>query len=176
MDEFEKVEKLRQRANVSYEEAKEALNASNGDLLDAMIYLEKQGKTEGTRGAAERVEGTVERCVPSCNGSKEENKKNKGNGGEKFKSFCKDFWKKGNDNEFIMKRKGEIVIRIPVWVFILILIFTFHITLPLMLISLFFNCRYCFEGKDDLNKVNDVMDQAGDAAEKIKNDYFTKKD
>ena len=42
MTEFEKVEKLRERANVSYEEAKEALLASEGDLLDAMIYLEKQ--------------------------------------------------------------------------------------------------------------------------------------
>ena len=35
MDEFEKVEKLRQRANVSYEEAKKALDEANGDVLDA---------------------------------------------------------------------------------------------------------------------------------------------
>ena len=46
MDELEKVEKLRERANVSYEEAKEALDKSNGDLLDAMVYLEKQGKVK----------------------------------------------------------------------------------------------------------------------------------
>lgn len=173
MDEFEKVEKLRQRANVSYEEAKEALNASNGDLLDAMIYLEKQGKTTGTAGTAERVQGTVERCVPVCTDSKEERKKKAKADGEKFKSFCKNAWRKGNDNVFIMRRKDENVIKIPVWAFILILLFTFHVVLPLMLISLFFECRYCFEGKDDLNKVNDVMNQAGDAAEKIKADYFT---
>ena len=46
MENLEKVEKLRERANVSYEEAKEALEASNWDLLDAMVYLEKQGKTK----------------------------------------------------------------------------------------------------------------------------------
>ena len=44
MDEFEKVEKLRQRANVSYEEAKKALDEANGDVLDAMLALEAQGK------------------------------------------------------------------------------------------------------------------------------------
>ena len=46
MDQLEKVDKLRERANVSYEEAKEALEASNWDLLDAMVYLEKHGKAE----------------------------------------------------------------------------------------------------------------------------------
>ena len=36
MDNFEKVEKLREHANVSYEEAKQALENSNWDILDAM--------------------------------------------------------------------------------------------------------------------------------------------
>ena len=43
MDELEKVEKLRERSNVSYEEAKQALNEANGDMLDAMIILENKG-------------------------------------------------------------------------------------------------------------------------------------
>ena len=46
MDMMEKVDKLRERANVSYEEAKEALEKSNGDILDAMILLEREGKTK----------------------------------------------------------------------------------------------------------------------------------
>ena len=45
MDNLEKVEKLRERANVSYEEAKEALENNDWDLLDAMVALEKEGKT-----------------------------------------------------------------------------------------------------------------------------------
>ena len=44
MDNFEKVERLVQKANVSYEDAKKALEEANGDLLDAMIILERQGK------------------------------------------------------------------------------------------------------------------------------------
>ena len=46
MDNFEKVEKLREKAGVSYEEAKAALEQCNYDLLDAMISLEKQGKVQ----------------------------------------------------------------------------------------------------------------------------------
>ncbi|MDY5103377.1 MAG: UBA/TS-N domain protein, partial [Agathobacter sp.] len=41
MDNFEKVEKLKERANVTYEEAKQALEACDWDILEAMIYLEK---------------------------------------------------------------------------------------------------------------------------------------
>ena len=49
MTNFEKVEKLVQKANVSYEEAKAALDKADGDLLDAIIILEKEGKTQAPR-------------------------------------------------------------------------------------------------------------------------------
>ena len=38
------IEKLKDKANISYEDAKEALENSDWDILDAMIYLEKKGK------------------------------------------------------------------------------------------------------------------------------------
>ena len=49
MDYFEKVEKLVEKAGVTYEDAKQALDDSNGDLLDAMILLERSGKTQGPK-------------------------------------------------------------------------------------------------------------------------------
>ena len=44
MTELEKVEKLREKADVTFAEAKEALDNSGGDVLDALIWLEKNGK------------------------------------------------------------------------------------------------------------------------------------
>ena len=38
MDNLEKVEKLREKTGVSYEEAKEALEANNYDVLDAIFF------------------------------------------------------------------------------------------------------------------------------------------
>ena len=52
MDKFEKVERLRERANVTYEEAKAALEQANDDLLDAILILEKQGKVRGPKANA----------------------------------------------------------------------------------------------------------------------------
>lgn len=42
---IEAIDELRKRANVSYEDAKDALERSNGDLLEALILLEKEGKS-----------------------------------------------------------------------------------------------------------------------------------
>ena len=46
MDRFELVEKLVKSTGVSYADAKAALEASGWDLLDAAVWLERNGKTE----------------------------------------------------------------------------------------------------------------------------------
>lgn len=46
---LEQVDKVRERCNVSYAEAKEALEKANGDILEAIIYIEQnQNKEEQT--------------------------------------------------------------------------------------------------------------------------------
>ena len=55
MDHFEMTEKLRERAQVSYEEAKEALELNEWDMLEAIVYLEREGEDQargGHRGTA----------------------------------------------------------------------------------------------------------------------------
>jgi hypothetical protein len=52
MASLEMVDKLRERANVTFDEAREALDMSDGDMLDAVIYLEKQGKIPPPKGGA----------------------------------------------------------------------------------------------------------------------------
>ena len=48
MDDLEKVETIRTKRNVSYTDAKAALDAADGNVLDAIIWLESQGKTQTT--------------------------------------------------------------------------------------------------------------------------------
>ncbi|MDR3119870.1 MAG: hypothetical protein LBU58_00805 [Clostridiales bacterium] len=50
MASLEMVDKLRERANVTFDEAKAALDAADGDILEALIYLEKQGKVPPPQG------------------------------------------------------------------------------------------------------------------------------
>ena len=44
MEKVQMVEKLRSKTNISYEEAKDALENTNWDILDAVVYLERIGK------------------------------------------------------------------------------------------------------------------------------------
>ena len=172
MDEFEKVEKLRQRADVSYEDAKKALEAANGDLLDAMIYLEKEGKTANTMNNGEIVVSSV-----VVDGEeKKSHKKSSSENGEKFKEFCKTSWKKGNENFFVVTHKSNVIIKIPVWAMIVLLSFTFHITLPVMLVSLFFGVRYSFMGEADFETLNKAMDKAGEYVDNVKEEFSGNKE
>ena len=47
---LEQVEKLRAHANVSFEDARDALEKAGGDMLEAIIRLEKEGKTQEKTG------------------------------------------------------------------------------------------------------------------------------
>ena len=50
MDRFELVEKLVKSTGVSFEDAKIALESSGWDLLDAAVWLERNGKVESRSG------------------------------------------------------------------------------------------------------------------------------
>lgn len=47
MTKLEKAEKIIEKTGVTYDEAKEALEACGEDMLDAIVYLENQGKVKG---------------------------------------------------------------------------------------------------------------------------------
>ena len=51
MNEFEMIEKLVEKENVSFEEARDALKAVDGDLVDAIVYLERKAKEEAVKTA-----------------------------------------------------------------------------------------------------------------------------
>lgn len=165
MDTFEKVEKLREKANVTFEEAKAALEEANGDLLDAMILLEKQGKAE-TRKETYSTKESRELVVVD----QPEEKKGKKRGNA-FTDKLKALWHKSCENYFVVERGEDTIINIPIWVFIIILALTWHVTLIIMVVALFFGCRYGFKGADEMKFANDVCDKVSEAADKVKEEY-----
>jgi hypothetical protein len=52
MNELEKMDALKERLNVTYAQAKEALDKTDGDLAQALVYLEEQGAA-GAKGRGE---------------------------------------------------------------------------------------------------------------------------
>jgi hypothetical protein len=172
---IEHVEKLREKANVSYAEAKAALDACGDDVLEALLYLERQGKVN----------------PPDHGGfysSKDEQKEKKGDitgtaqssepKGESFVDLMGRFFRwirglfvKSCENRFDVQRGDSQIITMPVLVLILLLIFCFWLVIPLLIIGLFFGCHYRFRGRDlEKTAVNKVMESAENAAETLKTD------
>lgn len=171
MNHMEMVEKLRQRANVSYEEAKAALESAEWDMLDAMIELERQGKVRagaaydtGSDGGAqyEKVHATA-------------SAKREHTGWKNFCQSVRALFRKSCQNSFRVMRNGSELITVPILVMIILLIACFWILLPVLVVALFFNCRYSFAGPDFRDEsVNRAMGKATDAAESIKETFVAK--
>ena len=176
---LEQVEQLRKIANVSYADAKEALEASGGDMLEAMIYLEKKGKVDppqdnGSYNSAEHTGGRYEREYETY--AMELRRQTQEKDGS-FKEAMSSLWNwicrichKGVINHLVVKRFGKELFTVPVLLVILLAVFAFWGCIPLLIIGLFFNFSYSFRGPDlERESINRVMDTASDAAEDLKN-------
>ncbi|MBQ2160246.1 MAG: hypothetical protein II444_00250, partial [Firmicutes bacterium] len=112
MDNFEKVEKLVQKAGVTYEEAKAALEKADGDLLDAMIILEKEGKAEAPKQSSYSTEYEQQTQYVSVeeqvNNDRRNNDKNeqRRERKEKFRNFVDSAKYFLTTNYLVIKRKG----------------------------------------------------------------------
>lgn len=160
MEKLEKIEKLRERAQVSYDEAREAYDHCNGDLLEALIYLEKQGKVKPPQGDGYyRSEQTVQGGTHEEQDSKDwswEGKEERSNSSNGFKDALQQIWgffstllQKGNSTSFEVLKDREHMASFPVTVLVLLLIFAPWITLPLIVIGLFFGFHYQFVSMDE---------------------------
>lgn len=181
---LEQVEKLRARAGVSYEEAKAVLIAHNGDLLEALIYLEKQGRSATVdQGGfySTKPGGGPDPCElvliprPGKGGHRAE----RDYAGEMWQAF-RDLLRRSISNQFEVWRADRIITSMPVLVLILLAVFFFWCTLPLLLVGLFFGFRYRFRGpdlgKDAVNKVMEgVSTTVNDLVDNLKKEFGDKK-
>ncbi|MBF8436363.1 DUF4342 domain-containing protein [Halanaerobiaceae bacterium Z-7014] len=166
---FEKVEKLREYAGISYEEAKKELEKTDGDLLEAVVNLEKEGRIKKPEAngyykssGQEKTEESMEKVD-----MRKEEKTRGSNFTETLKnilSWVRKLIEKGNSNNFKIIKDDNLVLEIPLTAFALLLFFAFWIVIPAMVIGLVFGYRYNLGGPDlDETKVNKAMDSVSDA-------------
>lgn len=188
---LEQVEKLKEKTNVSYEEAKAVLERHNGDILEALIELERRGKAQTAAAGGfytTRPDGAPEtELVLTPPPGPDRGKK--GKGGQK-RSFgrvyyvdagglgeaIRDLVRRSISNHLEVWRNGQKMTTIPVLVLILLVVFFFWITLPLLVVGLIFGCRYRFGGPDlgreDLNHVMDrVSDTVGEVRDNVRSEF-----
>jgi len=168
---LESVEKLRVHANVSYDDAREALDACGGDMLDAIIYLERQGKIPPPKtGGTYTTEKQTPR--PQAKASKKEPEPDVETFSQLMGRFFRWFGRliqKGNRNMFVIYSGGKEACSFPVTIFVILMIFAFSVAIPLMIVGLFFDFSYRFQGREvEGVGVNNVMGGVEKAACDIK--------
>lgn len=83
---LQKIDEILRRTNADYSTAKEALEAANGDVLEAIIIIENQQK--GSSAGSNR--------------------------GEQIMNQLKDILAKGNATKLTIKKNNEVIINIPI--------------------------------------------------------------
>lgn len=171
METIEKVERLRERANVTYEEAKEALDMANGDLLDAMVILERQGKVPQPGQGSFSTEYDEQRDYIRVRDKVDEAEKSAPSFGHTVRRLVRTAINFIRKTVFIATREDTTIFTVPTIVFVLILFFCWEAVVPIMIFALFFGVRYSFDGSDDTKQANSILNKAGDFAEEVKNEF-----
>ena len=152
MDHYEMVENLRTKANVTYEEAKAALEASDWDMLDALVLLESEGKVNG---APEFT--TKDKVEETCRSARKSEVR--GNL-SKLGAWIRKMITLGNRNQFVISRKGSELVAMPLTVMALLTVLVWPFSLIVLFAGFFLGTRYAFRGPDINTTVNYFVNKA----------------
>ena len=137
MTQYEMVEKLSEKMNVSLEQAKAALESADWNMLDAALVLEKEHESTEQEQAASR-----EACR---------------NGGmQKIHNLIA----RGCHSRFTVRRKDAVVLDLPVIVLILGLLCAFQPCALLLVIGLFAGCRYSVGDQESAETAAETVAEA----------------
>jgi len=138
---LEQIDELRKRANVSYEDAKNALEQSSGNLIEALVYLEKQNKIK------------PEETPCSEN---------------KFFKKVKKLIKKGNETKLIVKKDDTVVLNICVTLAVIVTIVVPPIVITALILALVTNHKIRIQKKNsEDSEVNKIFDKLSVAVNKV---------
>lgn len=182
---LEKVELVRSKTGVSYEDAKRALEASGGNVLDAIIWLEREGKvhTATVSYSTSATDGGQEQGTNSPEMIRAQQEYQESSRKSDLWETIKRVLQNSIDYKFVaVRRDGDQLVRLPVLVPIVGL-FVWGATIWLLIVGLFFGVRYRIDKPDDASHsaskvtedVNDAMSGAADFADTIKRDVTDKK-
>ena len=171
---LELVERLKEKASVSYAQAKEALEYSGGNLLDALIYLEEKGAIPREESAYYSTKSEVPPPPPQAEplpaelpagGKKKKASKPPRAKKESGRNFFTTLRRWLIDNELELWRHGQPITALPVLILLLLLCCAPWVTIPVLLLGLFTGFRYQFSGPDlEQDSLNGVIGGLADTA------------
>ncbi len=146
---LEQIDLLKKRANVGYREAKEALERCNGDIVEALAYLEEQNRI--------KPEGS---CIKNSS----------------FFNKIKDIIAKLNMINVIITKESKTILDLPSTIAIVIAILAMPFTIAIAVVALVLGCKIRFEkcngeGYDINNKIEKFTDTVHSVTNKITDEF-----
>ena len=181
MTDFEKIAKIMEKTGASEADARAALDANGGEILDAVIWLERAKKVEETKtayystgdapseeqAANEVLKGDVigeeeSRRRAEREARRREREERRSRNGEEIRSEIRRFWdwvcailEASVKTNFCADRHGEELIGIPVLIAVLIFLAATPISICVILFGLFMGCHYHLRRTDRGNSGRD---------------------
>lgn len=165
MDKLLLTERLKKKANVSYDEAKMALEKNDWDILDAIIYLENCERTIRPEVSIfytneYKEEYKSEGAIINLNkDNKENNRESKNDFHGIFEVLCRVI---DTLNNIFLKvnSRGESLLKLPLTVVVLLFFFMFMIIIPLVIVAIFFDIEFILESsRINVDSINRVLKQ-----------------
>jgi translation elongation factor EF-Ts len=146
---IEQIDLLRKRANVGYKEAKEALEKCNGDIVDALSYLEEQNKIK-----------------PESESYKDST----------FIKKTKRLVSKANRIKFVISKDEKTILNLPSTVAVFFTVIAPHVAAASVIIALVTKCKMRFrkENGEDCSinsKIDKVTDVVNNVTDKITEEF-----
>lgn len=164
MDHLEMVEKLREKANVSYEEASAALEKCNWDLLDALLMLEGQGRLQDDKAQAKQEYTTRAESKEEPRATRK--KREQGVIAHLLHGVA-GVLQKCSAVSVEVKKNGEVRLTLPLLAVIVLVIFMFWWIIAAAVIAMLFGYRYAIKGLTIDADVNKAMDKAGEFVDNV---------
>ena len=143
MEHIEMVERLHEKAGISYTDAKDALERSGWDMLEALVLLEREGKIAPlTASTSSSADGNSYEKVTATASRKDSNFHETMNSArEKLRKLFDD----SLATDFVVKRQGKEIFRLQVLIALILCVCLWEPILAALAIGLICDCRYSFE-------------------------------
>lgn len=152
MDEEKIIEKLMDKAKVSYEDGRKALREADWNILDAMLILEDEGKVKKPEISIfftnKKYEKEDKDEVIKIEYRQEERRSFLQ---RVIENFCM-IIDRCNNIFFRIMRNKKVLIKFPLTVILILLFFAFWVVVPLFIIGFFFDIQYSFTERGIENK------------------------
>ena len=160
----EQIERLMDHAGVSYEDAQAALEASDGDLLDALVWLERMGKIPSSGVHSCATDPRVEPETPDMEAEEVLDQ-------EEPDDVLHTVWRWLVDNRLEVYRRDNRarVLECPLAALLALIVLAWWLVAILLVVGFFFGWRYRFVGPHlgRSKAVQDVMEKIDDGAETV---------